>query len=86
MDILTDGTHFLRIINSVDSTKILLEQDLLEGQGGYESAILDLKWIDDNTIYIERYLGDTKQNLLFNLKELSIRNIGDSTISIAKQE
>ena len=79
---LTDGTHFLRITNLSDSTKILIEKDLLNGTGGYESGIVKLFWIDNNRIFIERYLDDRKQNLIFNLKEVKFENIGDSTVSI----
>jgi len=81
-DFLTDGTHFLRITNLLDSTRILIDKDLLNGQGGYESGIIKLFWIDNNRIFIERYLDDRKQNLIFNLKEVKFKNIGDSTLSI----
>ena len=82
VDFLTDGTHFLRITNLLDSTRILIEKDLLNGHGGYESEIVNLFWIDNNQIFIERYLDDIKQNLIFNLKEIKFKDIGDSTVSI----
>ena len=81
-DFLTNGTHFLSITNLLDSTKILVEKDLLNGQGGYESGIVNIFWIDNNHIFIERYLDDRKQNLIFSLKEIKFKNIGDSTVSI----
>ena len=81
-DFLFEGKYFLKISNNTDSLAYILNFDLLQNQGGYESAIVDIKWLSDSTLFIERYLYDRKQNMIYNLNSVSLINIKDSIPSI----
>jgi hypothetical protein len=75
---LTNGVHYLKISNISDSTNYIVNYDLLEGQGGYESSIVNIKWLSNNELFIERYLNDRKQNLIYNLSNVKFSIILDN--------
>ena len=61
---LFEEKYFLQITNIADSTSYRIGRDLLEGCGGYESGIVQLKWLSDDKLFIERALDDRPQSLI----------------------
>ena len=79
---LFDSEYYLQIYNTSDSVYYRLSYDLLEGRGGYESGLVKFEWISENELFIERFLDDRRQNLIYNLSEISFTNIIDSIPNI----
>jgi hypothetical protein len=47
----------------------IIDRELLEGYGGYESGVHDITWIDNNQIQIIRDIADVKQTIRFDLSK-----------------
>ena len=69
---------FLQIVDSTQSTPCRVEHDLHEGFGGYESGVMRMKWLSDDTVLIERRIADAPNNLLYSLTGNNLIEIGDS--------
>jgi len=70
--------YFLQIINIVDSTTLRVGRDLLDGRGGYESGIVQLKWLSSDKLFLERALDDRPQGLIYCVSKVRFENVGDS--------
>ena len=58
--------RFYLVLN-YNNTRHLVLRDLSEGFGTYEGGVFGVKWIDNNRIYIERAVGDSRADLIYNL-------------------
>lgn len=83
---LFEEKYFLQITNIADSTSYRIGRDLLEGCGGYESGIVQLKWLSDDKLFIERALDDRPQSLIYSVSKVSFEMVGDSLTTLFKKE
>ena len=50
------------------NSRYLVLRDLSEGYGSYEGGVMGLRWLDAEQLLIERFVGDQKADLIFDLK------------------
>jgi len=44
----------------------ILRKELTEGTGTYEGGILDLKWLSNSEILVERAISDRRRDIVYN--------------------
>ena len=71
-------SYFLHIMNSLDSTSLRVNRELLEGRGGYESAVLGVRWLTSDDLLVERVLDDRRQNMIYSISKVRFQLVGDS--------
>ncbi len=59
---------YLAIVKN--NTTLILDRDLTEGMGTYEGGIMNIAWLNNNEILIERYISDRQDNIIFNYKTI----------------
>ena len=59
----------------LNGTTVILNKDLLEGNGTYESAIRSIKWLDGDRVLVERTIQDRESNIEFNVKKMKWQNV-----------
>ena len=78
--------YFLKISNLRDSTWYQIDRDLLEGHGGYESEIIQIKWLSPDKLFIERALADQPYGLIYSVSQVKFENVRDSMSTLFPRE
>ena len=63
----SDSRNYLGIKKN-DITYII-SRDLTEGFGTYEGGVFNIKWLNDQQIFIERIIGDQQKNIILDIRE-----------------
>jgi hypothetical protein len=63
----SDSRIFLGI--KKNDVTYIISRDLTEGFGTYEGGVFNIKWLNDQQIFIERIIGDQQKNIIFDVIE-----------------
>ena len=63
----SDSRNYLGI--KKNSVTYIISRDLTEGFGSYEGGVFNIKWLNDQLIFIERVISDQQKNIIFDISE-----------------
>ncbi len=59
---------YLAIVKN--NTTMIINRDLTEGMGTYEGGIMNIEWLNNEEILIERYISDRQDNIVYNCDKI----------------
>jgi len=68
----TDQKAYLGL--RIGDATLIVQRDLLEGNGTYESAIVGVRWRGEDDVLIERTIQDKRDDIEFNVKRMKWRS------------
>ena len=68
----TDQKAYLGL--RIGDTTLIVQRDLLEGNGTYESTIAGVRWRGEDDVLIERTIQDKRDDVEFNVKRMKWRS------------
>ena len=75
---LFDERFFLQITNLHDSISYRVDWELMRGQGEYEGGIMDMAWLSNHEVLIDRWLYDRRQPLIYDVTTVTFTDVPDT--------